>query len=272
MYPTLFQIGHFRLSTYGVMMMTAFLAGIWLAVRRGRERGISREFVESLSTVILVSSMIGARGLYVLTHLDEFRGNWLAVINPVQPDGNFGIAGLVLLGGVLAAIPTTLWYTARKGHSVWDVVDLLSPSLALGMAIGRVGCLLNGCCYGQACGCAWAITYPEGSHLHALGPVHPTQAYLILGDLLLMAALLWAARRRAFPGQIFALFLVLYAPLRFTVEFLRDYEPSMIIGHLGAWSVTTSQLISLGMLLSGLALLRTLSARARGATGKDGAA
>jgi len=261
MYPTLFQIGHFRLSTYGLMMMTAFIAGIWLAVRRGEPRGIPKEFIQDISTVILLSSLLGARGLYVLTHLDEFRGDWLSTINPMQSDGTIGIAGLVLLGGVLAAIPAAIWYTRRKGLQVLEIIDLLSPSLALGMALGRVGCLLNGCCYGKSCGQPWAITYPESSHLHSLGAIHPTQTYLMLGDLALMALLLWVAGRRRFPGQVFATFLMAYAPLRFTVEFLRDYEASMILGQLGSWSVTTSQMISLGMLLTG-ALLHRIWSRA----------
>lgn len=264
MYPTLFHLGSFRLSTYGLMMMLAFLAGIFLAVRRGRSRGVPKDFIENLSTVILLGSMAGARGLYVLTHLDEFRGDWFSIINPIQPDGNFGIAGLVLLGGVLAAIPLTIWYTRRKGLAVLDVVDLLSPSLALGMALGRVGCLLNGCCYGKSCELPWALTYPAGSHLHVLGPVHPTQAYLILGDLCLMGILLLAARARRFPGQIFALFLICYSPLRFGVEFLRDYEASMILGRLGPWAVTTSQLLTFGMFSAGLALYALLRRRAAG--------
>ena len=262
MFPTLFQIGHFRLSTYGLMMMTAFLSGIALAVRRGKPRGIPKDFVQDLTTVILLTSLVGARGLYVLTHVEEFRGDWLSVVNPFQPDGGFGIAGLVLLGGVLAAIPVTVWYTRRKGRRVLDVIDLLSPSLALGMALGRVGCLLNGCCYGKACDLPWAITYPESSHLHALGPIHPTQAYLILADLLMMAILMLVARRRRFPGQIFALLLLLYSPLRFFVEFLRDYEDSMIVGRLGAWEVTTSQILTLGMLAAGSALYAVWQRRA----------
>lgn len=265
MFPTLFQIGHFRLSTYGLMMMLAFIAGIWLAVRRGRERGISRDFIQDVSTVILLSSLLGARGLYVLTHLDEFQGRWLDIINPMQADGTIGIAGLVLLGGVLAAIPTAIWYTRKHGLDVREVIDLLSPSLALGMALGRVGCLLNGCCYGKSCDLPWAITYPETSYLHSLGAIHPTQAYLMVGDLALMAFLLWVAARRRFAGQVFASFLMAYAPLRFSVEFLRDYEASMILGHLGSWAVTTSQMISLGMLLSGAALFRYWS---RGEAGR----
>lgn len=261
MHPILFEIGPLRLTTYGLAMMLAFLAGIWMAMERGKRRGIPGEFVADLSTAILIGSLLGARGLYVLTHLAEFRGRWLDTIKPVQSDGTIGIAGLVLLGGVLVAIPLTVWYTKKRGHSVLDTVDLLAPSLALGIAIGRVGCLMNGCCYGQSCDLPWAIHYPVDSALHALGAVHPTQVYSILANLSVMAVLLWIARRRAFPGQIFALFLLLYSPGRFIVEFLRDYEPSMIRGHIGGWAVTTSQLLTLGMFVAGAALYGTLKAR-----------
>lgn len=256
MYPTLLELGSFKLSTYGLMMMAAFVAGISLAAYRGRSRGLPREFVQDLSTMILIASLLGARGLYVLTHLHEFEGDWLSIINPFQPDGRFGIAGLVLLGGVLLAIPVTVWYTRKRGYGVLDTIDLLAPSLALGIAIGRVGCLLNGCCFGDSCSLPWAITYPESSHLHTLGPVHPTQFYSILANLAVLGLLLMIARARRFPGQIFALFLILYSPGRFVVEFLRDYEPSMIRGSLGGWQVTTSQLLTAGMFLTGLALYR----------------
>lgn len=262
MYPTLFEIGAFRLTTYGLTMMLAFLAGIGLAMKRAKARGIPGEFVADLSTVILVGSLVGARALYVLTHLAEFNGRWLDTVKPVQSDGTIGIAGLVLLGGVLVAIPLTAWYTRKRGHGVLDTIDLLAPSLALGIAIGRVGCLMNGCCFGQHCDLPWAITYPVGSPLHALGAVHPTQVYSILANLTVMGLLLRAARRRAFPGQIFALFLLLYSPGRFIVEFLRDYEPSMIRGHLGGWAVTTSQLLTLGMFIAGAGLYRFWKDRA----------
>ncbi len=256
MFPTIFEIGSFQLSTYGLMMMLAFLAGISLAVSRGKSRNIPKDFIQDLSTMILLSSLVGARGLYALTHLDEFRGNWISVISPFQPDGRFGIAGLVLLGGVLAAIAFSVYYTRKKGHSIPDVFDLLAPSLALGIAIGRVGCLMNGCCYGDTCDLPWAVTYPLSSHLHHLGPVHPTQLYSILANLIVMGILLKVATRRQFPGQIFALFLILYSPGRFIVEFLRDYEPSMILADLGGWHVTTSQLLTAGMFAVGIALYR----------------
>ncbi len=268
MYPTLFQIGSFRLSTYGLMMMTAFVAGIVLAVLRGRRLGMPRGFVQDLSTLILVGSLAGARLIYVLTHLEEFRGNWLGVINPIRTDGNFGIAGLVLLGGVLTAIPLTVWYSRRKGQSVLEVLDLLAPSLALGIAIGRVGCLLNGCCFGRACSLPWAIHYPAESHLHGVG-LHPTQAYSILINLALMFLLLRVARRRRFQGQVFGLFLLIYSPGRFLVEFFRDYEAGMILARFGSWDFTTSQLLTFVMFLAAIALYRSWKERGSPSGGEE---
>jgi phosphatidylglycerol---prolipoprotein diacylglyceryl transferase len=253
MFPTIFEAGSFRLATYGLMMMIAFIAGIQLAARRAPARGIKPEFVHNISTVILVASLLGARLAYVITHLSEFRGQWLNVINPFQ-GGQFGIAGLVLLGGVLAAIPSTWYYSRKHGHNIRVVFDLLAPSLALGIAIGRMGCLLNGCCFGHSCDLPWAIQYPEASWLFRLGPVHPTQIYSMIANLAIMGILLKTASRVHFRGQIFALFLILYSPARFIVEFLRDYEPEMILAKLGAWNLTTSQLITTCMFLGGIAL------------------
>ena len=253
MFPTIFEIGTFRLATYGLMMMVAFIAGIQLAARRAPAKGIKADFVHNVSTVILIASLLGARFAYVITHLSEFQGQWLNTINPFQNE-QFGIAGLVLLGGVLAAIPATWYYSRRHGHDMRTVFDLLAPSLALGIAIGRLGCLLNGCCFGHACDLPWAVHYPDSSWLHQLGAVHPTQIYSMLANLVIMGILLKTASRVHFRGKIFALFLILYSPARFLVEFLRDYEPEMILTSLGSWNLTTSQLITFCMFLGGLSL------------------
>jgi phosphatidylglycerol---prolipoprotein diacylglyceryl transferase len=253
MFPTIFELGSFRLASYGLMMMFAFIAGIQLATRRAKSRGIDPDFVHGISTMILLASLAGARFAYIITHIEEFKGQWLSTINPFH-NGQIGIAGLVLLGGVLAAIPAAYFYSRKHGHDFRIVFDLLAPSLALGIALGRVGCLLNGCCFGQACDLPWAIHYPEVSWLHRLGDVHPTQIYSMLANLGIMGILLKLDARPHFRGQIFALFLILYSPARFVVEFLRDYEPEMILGQIGAWSLTASQLVTMCLFATGLAL------------------
>jgi phosphatidylglycerol---prolipoprotein diacylglyceryl transferase len=258
MFPTIFEIGSFRLSTYGLMMMLAFVSGIFMAVRRGKPRGIDSTFIQDLSTIILVCSLLGARMAYVVTHLSEFQGNWLAIINPVNSNGSFGIAGLVLLGGVITAIPITIFYTRKKNYDVLEVLDLLAPSLALGIIFGRFGCLMNGCCYGNACDLPWAINYPVESFLHGHS-LHPTQVYSMLANLLIMFALLGFSKGNPKKGQVMALFLILYSPARFVIEFLRDYEASMILTRIGNWQVTTSQMLTFSMFITGLVLFYAVS-------------
>ncbi len=266
MFPTIFQAGPFRLSSYGLMITLAFIAGVSLSSWRSRRRGYPPNFIQDLAVVVLVSSIFGARLLYIVTHLEEFAGQWWRTIVPIQSDGTIGIAGLVLLGGVLGAIPAGIWYTLRKGQSVTRTMDIVAPAMALGIAIGRVGCLLNGCCFGKPCSAPWAIHFPADSWpsymYHGLA-LHPTQIYSMGWNLLTALFLLWYDSRRHAPGQAFALFLVLYGPGRFVVEFFRYYEQSMKLFAIGNWQVTVSQLISLGMVAGGLWLYHEFGRRHR---------
>ena len=264
MFPTIFQAGPIRLSSYGLMITLAFIFGVLLSSWRAKRRGYPKNFIQDLAVVLLLSSVLGARLLYILTHLEEFAGQWWRTIVPIQNDGTIGIAGLVLLGGVLAGLPVGIWYTRRKGQSVSRTMDVVAPSLALGIAIGRVGCLLNGCCFGKPCDAPWAIHFPADSWpsymYHGLA-LHPTQIYSLSWNLLIALFLLLYDRGRHASGQLFALFLILYGPGRFVVEFFRYYEQSMKLFALGSWQVTVSQLISLAMLGSGIWLYREFARR-----------
>ena len=132
MFPTIFQAGPIRLSSYGLMITLAFIFGVLLSSWRAKRRGYPKNFIQDLAVVLLLSSVLGARLLYILTHLEEFAGQWWRTIVPIQNDGTIGIAGLVLLGGVLAGLPVGIWYTRRKGQSVSRTMDVVAPSLALG--------------------------------------------------------------------------------------------------------------------------------------------
>ena len=114
MLPELFKIGPFTLHTYGFMMMLAFATAIFLSVYRAKRVGISPNAICDLAIIVLFTSLIGSRLTYVFTHISEFKGNWFAIINPVQPDGKIGIAGMVLLGGVVVATAASIWYLRRK--------------------------------------------------------------------------------------------------------------------------------------------------------------
>ena len=138
----------------------------------------------------------------------------------------------------------------------WTLADILAPSIALGHVFGRIGCLLNGCCYGRECHLPWAIRYPAGQPNVPTTPVHPTQVYEAVLNLGLYVALAWLYRRKKFQGQIFAFYLVGYAVVRSVVECFRgDYPLDQLFfgGRL-----TPAHLVSAVVLVMGLVLLRVL--------------
>lgn len=258
MYPVLFEIGNFELHTYGVFLAAAFAVGFLYAVKRGRAFGYSFDDVYNTTIVIIISSVIGARLTYVIFHFEEFEGRLLDIINPLQSTGQIGIAGMVVLGGVVGAVVAVYFYIRYKKGSFGKIADTLAPSLALGLAIGRIGCLFNGCCFGKECHLPWGITFPEGSmpqYIYGDTPIHPTQVYAILYSLLIFFILLKSDKVRKFDGFTFALFTVLYGFFRFINELFRyydGYERGMIILQLPGFTITFSQSISLLMVIAGV--------------------
>lgn len=260
MFPEIARFGPFALYTYGFMMMVAFAVGILISIHRGKMVGISSGAVWDLALLILFTSLAGARVLYVLTHLDEFRGHWFDVINPVQPGGKIGIAGMVLLGGVVAATVAAIIYLRKKKLGVWKFADVIAPSLALGIALGRIGCFTNGCCYGipthSLLGVVFPPTSPAGSQFPNT-PVLPTQLISSAWGFILFGALLFAERWKKFDGFTFSLFLIGYSVFRIAIDTVRVYEPEEILVHTETLRITVSQAISAGMILVGVVLHAT---------------
>jgi phosphatidylglycerol:prolipoprotein diacylglycerol transferase len=251
MHPIAFNLGPLTVRWYGVMMALAFLAGLWTASRRGLRYGIAPEKVLDLGPWLIVGAIIGARTLYVITFWKEqFAGEPIWEVFMVQK------GGLVYYGGLIGACLGCIIFARIKKLELWKLADVLAPSIALGYVFGRIGCLMNGCCYGRACELPWAIRYPAGHATHPVGglatPVHPTQIYESLLSLCLYAALAWLYRRKKFDGQIFATYLVSYALLRSFVEMFRGDYPDYQ-HFLGGWA-TPAQLVSIGILATGVVL------------------
>ena len=168
--------------------------------------------------------------------------------------------GLVYYGGLIGSTIAGLTYLALKKAPVWKIADILAPSIALGCVFGRIGCLLNGCCYGYACDLPWAIHFPAG---HETGgkAVHPTELYDALLNLVLYLGLAWLFRhRRKFDGQILAIYFMVYAIFRSIAEHFRGDYP---VDHIHAGFITSAQLLSIPMFLVGLGLYVWLSRRAQ---------
>jgi phosphatidylglycerol:prolipoprotein diacylglycerol transferase len=253
-HPILFHIGSFPVHSYGVMIALAFVFGLWTATRRARRENISSEAIADVTLWIMVGTILGARAVYVVTYWnDEFAGQ------PVSEIFAIWHGGLVFYGGLIGAIITGAIYLRWKKLPLWKTADVLAPSIALGSVFGRIGCLLNGCCYGRACDLPWAISFPPGNPLGSpTTPVHPTEIYDALLNLGLYFFLAWLFRRKKFDGQIFATYLLCYAVTRSFVEYFRgDY--TNLHYHLG---LTPAQWISVPIFVAGLALAAILSRRA----------
>ena len=244
MHPIAFYLGSLPIRWYGVMMALAFLAGLGTATRRARRANVSGDAIADVTLWLMLGSIVGARIVYVTTYWQqEFAGGPLSEIFMVQH------GGLVYYGGLIGATVAGILFLAWKKLPVWKIADVLAPSIALGSVFGRIGCLLNGCCFGRACTLPWAVHFPADHETHGAG-VHPTEIYDALLNFILYLALAGIFRRRKFDGQIFALYLIGYAFCRSAVEFFRGDYPA---DHIHAGLFTPAQLISVPILLAGLA-------------------
>lgn len=239
------------------MIFLAFAFGLWLGIRRARDVGIASTTIMDFTVWMMISSLLGARFTYVIAHWDEYRLHPLDAISPIQSDGTIGIAGLVVLGGVAVAVPVAYVFARKRKLPFWTLIDVMIPSLAFGMAIGRIGCYLNGCCFGLPTTEPWGVFFPKGSLPCAVfpgQPVHPTQLYDFFYNVAIGLILLWRSSARKFDGELFALFLVLYGVMRIWVEALRYYEAVRIPFTIGSFQVTGSMLGSVLMIGLGVYL------------------
>jgi len=272
MHPIIFRIGAFQLHSYGVAMGLAFVLGIWWAVRRAHLAGVQKAFIFDLAVVVMISSLIGARLTYVAAHWSEYARHPLDIISPIQSDGTIGIQGMVLLGGIFLAVLCGGWYVKRKGVSFWAMADVSAPPLALGIGIGRIGCYLNGCCFGHPINGIFGVIFPSGCYAGAIYPgirIHPTQLYSA-GAAFLTAILLvaFARRRGTFVGWTASLFLILSGIDRVIVEGYRYYPPDKYFKLLGTqW--TGSRVVALMMVAAGILAFAIMSKSAQMVTGKQ---
>ncbi|MFH1190212.1 MAG: prolipoprotein diacylglyceryl transferase [Candidatus Omnitrophota bacterium] len=232
MHPILFKIGPVTVYSYGVMVAAAFGVVAFLIYRRAPKFGIEGGVMIDYLTLMLVSGVAGARILYVLLNISHYKACPIEILDLSK-------GGLVWYGGFVSAVLMSIWFSMKRGIDFWSVTDLFAPYIALGQAFGRIGCYLNGCCYG--------IPAPHG---FILGETHPTQIYSsILLFIIFIILIKWQDVRR-FKGEIFIGYCMLYSFKRFLVEFLRGDNPRIFM------SLTMSQLISAAVLAAALFVLK----------------
>lgn len=242
MYPEIFGL----IKSYGLLLALSFVLGMFLSVKRGQKYNLSSETIMDLVFVVLISSIVGVRLFFVLTHLEQFQPWYRAFY---IWDG-----GLTLYGGIIGAIGAVWYMTRRKGIPFLVIADTFSPGVALGIGITRIGCFMAGCCFGMPTDHACGVTFPTSakvSQLFGQAPVHPSQLYGSLGGFLVFGTLLLLERVSHFRGATFGRFLILYGGSRFVVDFSRFYETDQVM--LFGWS--NNQWISLGLMLIGTVVL-----------------
>ncbi len=210
MRPILFHIGSFPLRSWGLLLMIAFLMGAWRASKAAPRYGIKTDDLWDASLAGLFGGVLGGRLGYVVQNPGEYLSNPREILN-------FMSGGMTSFGGLIGGVAAGLAVCKKRGMNVWDAADVAAPSLAIGWFFGRLGCLLNGCCYGHKCDVAWKMNFYPDSHTQIIG-VHPTQIYEAIGMVIAYAVLVALEKKRAFRGQIFAVFLGLYGLSRFIVE------------------------------------------------------
>lgn len=233
MHPILLKLGPFNIYSYGVMVAIGFSLAVVLAYNRAPKFGMDRDKIVDYIILLLASGVVGARILYVLLNFRQYVANPMEILNLSR-------GGLVWYGGFGAGLLASIWFAKRNKLDFWSISDLMIPYIALGQAFGRMGCCLNGCCYG--------IMAP---HNFLFGERHPTQVYsAVLLVIIFFILIRWQDKRR-FNGEIFLGYCVLYSCKRFLVEFLRGDNPRIFFG------LTMSQLISVAALLTALCIFKT---------------
>lgn len=244
MYPVLIKLGPLAVRTYGFLLVLAFVTGIWFSARRAKKQGSGIEWLPDLSLIVLISAIVGSRFFYIIYHLEEFEGRILDMINPIQSTGEIGIGGLSMFGGLVLAIVCGIAYVHIKKLGVWKIADVVAPSIMLGLGIARIGCFLNGCCFGNPSQSSLSVVFPYNSPAGYMFPdtaVFPIQLVASFGGFFIFAMLLLLERFKRFDGFTFWLMLIFYSAARFTIDFFRYYEESMIFLRIGDASFTVNQ-------------------------------
>jgi phosphatidylglycerol---prolipoprotein diacylglyceryl transferase len=255
MHPILFDFGGFTIYAYGVLLAAAYLLGLQFALLRARARGLDGQRVMDLGIWIIISALVGAKLLLFVVDFRRYTSNPRDLMELLRSGG-------VFYGGLIAAVAVALVYLRRHKLPLWTTTDVFAPGIALGHVVGRLGCLMAGCCFGRPTSVPWAITFRDPAAMANVGtplgvPLHPTQLYEAGAELLILGILLAFERRgRPFPGRTFWSYLLLYGISRFIVEFYRGDSRGMVFDVL-----STSQFVSVILVPLAIVMLVVLSRR-----------
>lgn len=248
MFPRLFHIGSFSLPTYGLLVSIGVLLGLWISVRNSEKQGIDPEHAWNFGILVVLCGIVGAKILYIVNDWGYYTSHPSEIFSFATLQ-----AGGVFSGGLIGAFIAAFWYIRKNRMPALATCDAFAPGLALGHAIGRVGCFAAGCCYGKPTNHFWGVTFTSplaqawvGTPLNQA--LEPTQLFESAVELANFFILMWLLKRKKFDGQVFGSYLFLYGIARFFLEFIRD-DPGR--GEVFGGIMTGTQLISLLLVVMG---------------------
>jgi phosphatidylglycerol:prolipoprotein diacylglycerol transferase len=256
---------HVKIFGYGMMLFFAFIGSMYIAARRAKREKIDPEIIYDMAFYVFIGGLVGARLFYVVQY-------WGVKVHGFWEIFEIWKGGIVLYGSILGGTGAFFFYRRLRPFPLLPMLDVIAPALAFGIAIGRIGCFLNGCCYGDTCSLPWAVQFPKHSppwesevgrslippSAESTLPLHPTQLYSTLDGLILMTLLFAYFPVRKRDGQVMGLLMLTYPISRFLIEQLRNDEGVFFAG------MTISQFISLGIFTFGLGFWFVLSRRPEG--------
>lgn len=249
MYPVLLEIGSLKLYTYGLFVALGFIAALAVSKRlAARQKDFHPDLVTDLFFIVLLAGIIGARLFYILVNFSYFRENPLAVFRIWE-------GGLVFYGGFILAVAGAMVYLKIKHLPLHAAADILAPGIALGHAIGRIGCFFAGCCHGKTCTLPVAVTFHHPEALAPLGVgLHPTQLYSVFANFAIFLVLLFVGKIKKFPGMVFWTYVLLYSVARYIIEMFRGD----VRGRFPFLEISTSQGICILLFVVSLIMLGRL--------------
>jgi phosphatidylglycerol:prolipoprotein diacylglycerol transferase len=248
---------------YGAMLVVGFASALWLAGVRARRAGFPAETIGDLAVWLFVAGIIGARAFYLIQYHEHAFAGARTLPQILFAAVNLSSGGLVFYGSAIGGAVGHFAFCHVRKLSSLNLADVITPSVFIGVGFGRIGCLLNGCCFGDACDLPWSIVFPAESvpwlALVQRGflapdalqspPLHPSQIYSAIDGFLIAGLTLWYSRYRRCPGDVLALGLLMSSVTRFLIEFVRGDE-------YGQWgtALTISQWIAVGLFATGIGL------------------
>jgi len=246
MYPDLFSIGPITLHTYGLFVAIGFFVGLMVTTRLGKSEGFSSQQIMDMGFIIILSAIIGSRAMYIVMNTSYYTHAPLDMLKIWE-------GGLVFSGGVIGVVLTMLWYVKRHDLPLGKTADLWAPAIAIGQAIGRIGCFMAGCCYGKPTDSIFGVTFSNPNSLarplHV--PLHPTQLYSSISGVVIFMVLLLLYSKKKFEGQVFLWFLIMHSTARLAIEHFRGDDRGILLSS----NMSMTQLVATLILIAAVGIL-----------------